>query len=985
MRPASLLPLLLALVASTTASVLALEPSATNAARTKASPASEAVGIRAESVAALEKLNSDSTTPWEVRWDGATGLPARIYGGSTEPLGATPEEAARAFLKRHSAVFAIASADRDLRTMEIRESLGGRHVRFLQHLRGLPVFGADVSVHMDRSLAVHTVNSAYVPLQGTADMAATVTREAALERARSAARVEGELRAPASADKVLFARDGKAAIAWLVMLPARSPLGDFQVVVDASSAEVLSLENLIRHAEAKAKVFNPNPVVAMKNNSFRDGNDADNSAWAGAYKEVTLQGLDSSGKLRGQFVDATLGTLAEEEPQAGPYNFTRNQKPFEQVMVYFHIDRAQRYIQSIGFTNINNRVQRANAHGTNDDNSWFSPATKELTFGDGGVDDAEDSDIIMHEYGHSIQDNQVPGFGGRGEAGAMGEGFGDYMASTMRADLTFQRECVGSWDGVAYSSDNPPCLRRVDSTKHYPEQIEGEVHADGEIWSASVWQLWNKLGKAVTDKLVLESHFHLSPQAKFADGANAILQADKSLFQGAHLKEIKQVFVARGILKSSAKLRISLKDKATGKPCAGRVNVSGLQASLQVPAGGLLEAEIAPGAYTMSVSSFGYLTQDGRAVEVQEDQTVDVEFVLESAPRFAVTGSVKRADTGEAVSARIYVADTPIEPVQTSGSAGTFSVELPAGKYTFKAVAFGFRASVLADVEIAGPRSLEFKLASLPPVLLVDDDDGASVETFFKAALTAGQFDVWTVKSDGQLTDDGLLGYPTVVWFTGADYRQTLSEQDQALIKQYLQAGGRLMLSGQEIAYSLKDTSFLKDVLAAEFVADAASVRKVKGASMEFAIEGGDGANNQQYPDVVKAAGAGSREYFAYDGDASGSAALALVRSGAKALYFAFGFEAIDTAANRAKVMKLALDFLRPTLAERASRLAAMDAMRQAAPAAEQTRWMALEESYEKLIAGELASASAADQARLRDLLARPAMAKFRILRTAGQ
>src|SRR3712207_7035090 len=40
-----------------------------------------------------------------------------------------------------------------------------------------------------------------------------------------------------------------------------------------------------------------------------------------------------------------------------------------------------------------------------------SPFTKNVTFGNGGVDDAEDADIILHELGHAIHDNQVPGWG----------------------------------------------------------------------------------------------------------------------------------------------------------------------------------------------------------------------------------------------------------------------------------------------------------------------------------------------------------------------------------------------------------------------------------------------------------------------------------------------------------------------------------------------------------------------------------------------
>ena len=49
----------------------------------------------------------------------------------------------------------------------------------------------------------------------------------------------------------------------------------------------------------------------------------------------------------------------------------------------------------------------------------------------GGVDDAQDPDIVYHELGHAIQDDQIPGFGqpsfsSLGDPGALGEGFGDY-------------------------------------------------------------------------------------------------------------------------------------------------------------------------------------------------------------------------------------------------------------------------------------------------------------------------------------------------------------------------------------------------------------------------------------------------------------------------------------------------------------------------------------------------------------------------------
>src|SRR5204863_6022105 len=103
---------------------------------------------------------------------------------------------------------------------------------------------------------------------------------------------------------------------------------------------------------------------------------------------------------------------------------------FEEVMAYYHLDRAQERIQALGFTNVNNRVQIAAVNDGNQDNSFYNDQNQQLSFGAGGVDDAEDGEVILHEYGHSCQDNQVPGYG-NGDEGAMGEGFGDYLAGSF--------------------------------------------------------------------------------------------------------------------------------------------------------------------------------------------------------------------------------------------------------------------------------------------------------------------------------------------------------------------------------------------------------------------------------------------------------------------------------------------------------------------------------------------------------------------------
>ena len=44
-------------------------------------------------------------------------------------------------------------------------------------------------------------------------------------------------------------------------------------------------------------------------------------------------------------------------------------------MAYFHVDRAQAYIQSLGFSNVMNRQLRVRANAFFQDNSFYDLAT----------------------------------------------------------------------------------------------------------------------------------------------------------------------------------------------------------------------------------------------------------------------------------------------------------------------------------------------------------------------------------------------------------------------------------------------------------------------------------------------------------------------------------------------------------------------------------------------------------------------------------
>ena len=128
-------------------------------------------------------------------------------------------------------------------------------------------------------------------------------------------------------------------------------------------------------------------------------------------------------------------------------------------MAYYWITEAQKYIQSLGFGTgkyppVNKQSQRVRINQWGQDNSFATDhPNDELRFGKGGVDDAEDAEVILHEYGHAIHFSQNFSFASE-EAGAISEGFGDYWAADVTNIVapTPDPACVADWDSVSYTS-----------------------------------------------------------------------------------------------------------------------------------------------------------------------------------------------------------------------------------------------------------------------------------------------------------------------------------------------------------------------------------------------------------------------------------------------------------------------------------------------------------------------------------------------------
>jgi hypothetical protein len=304
------------------------------------------------------------------------------------------------------------------------------------------------------------------------------------------------------------------------------------------------------------QVFLPNPVAFLQDESLTDQKDANYAALQPAYRIVTLTNLDGSGYLQGDWANIRGETGMRAFSDSNTFIYTRDDDRFEQVMAYYWVTEAQKYIQSLGFgtmyrpINMESQDIRINQYGIDNSYSWDKHDV--LRFGKGGVDDAEDAEVILHEYGHAIQDSQmIPfGFGGSPEAGAIGEGFGDYFAVTV-SDVIFPKPdpaCVADWDSVSYTSTTPHCLRRVDTDLHYPEDLNGRVHHDGQIWSRALWDIRQELGAKTADTIILKAQFDFAADTNMPDAAEATVKAAQELYGDAVADTVRAAFETRGIL-----------------------------------------------------------------------------------------------------------------------------------------------------------------------------------------------------------------------------------------------------------------------------------------------------------------------------------------------------------------------------------------------------------------------------------------------------
>ncbi|MEO1587092.1 MAG: T9SS type A sorting domain-containing protein [Bacteroidota bacterium] len=457
---------------------------------------------------------------------------------------------------------------------EQRRSLGATHYKFELRYAQAPVFYAEVKAHVSHRHELRTISKSFPSFRAPEDkytfpVDSTWLHNWIVQRQKALTDVEIQCPLWYISEGTLQPVACVRAYSESLGLANEFLLDDQGQVIEQSDLGAYHNWGHLHNGDSicRGRVFIPDPVTraqAPYGQAFSDDNDAHTSLLESLMDTVELKGLtlvNGRWELRGPHVaieDIAPFNDIPANSSTGLFFFRRNQSEFEDVMAYYHIDTFQRYVQYLGFDSLQNQPLRVDPHGKADsDQSVFvtNNGNSYILFGDGGVDDAEDADVIIHEYGHALSYDAAPNTRRGSERVGLDEGFGDYFAAAYSYDLSpWQWFEIFNWDGHNVFWPG----REAIVSDMYQGPGNYGIYQIGAFWASIMMEIRLEIGAEITDQLALEELYSNFPDMTLADGAILLIEADSVLFGGIHTPVIQDKFCARGVILNSGCLGVSV-------------------------------------------------------------------------------------------------------------------------------------------------------------------------------------------------------------------------------------------------------------------------------------------------------------------------------------------------------------------------------------------------------------------------------------------
>jgi uncharacterized repeat protein (TIGR01451 family) len=291
-------------------------------------------------------------------------------------------------------------------------------------------------------------------------------------------------------------------------------------------------------------------------------------------------------------------------------------------------------------------------------------------------------------------------------------------------------------------------------------------------------------------------------------------------------------------------------------------------------ASGAFTVALRPGLYDVAGRAFGFAVGNIGGIVINEGQRQQITLTLTALPAGSVFGRITDSATNAPLSATVTVDGAPVL-AQTDPSTGLYSLALPAGAWPLRFVADAHRI-VRRPVTVTAlvGQALDVALPPAPRILLVDSGPwySGSQIAYFSDAFEALGYGVtlWPIRTLTGRPDQGgarpglqtLLAHDIVVWSAPLDSPGLTGAG--ADLRTFLGRGGRLLLSGQDIAYfdgggSIFDApeGYFFDDLGLQWLAEdnQAPLTGWAGgplAGLTVTLNTADSAGDQTHPDEIR-------------------------------------------------------------------------------------------------------------------------------------
>jgi uncharacterized protein (TIGR03382 family) len=476
---------------------------------------------------------------WQVVFDERAGTPFSMWGGgiAIDTSSSTSVVAElEAILEDHRALSGVGLDELRLKSANYSERTDTWFVEWDRLVEGVPVWRGGVRVVVDQGNLVHVKLATYphasLP-EPSGDVASRrmVTADQALEQSivqGPAADVEHSLE---GAELVLLPRDEGNGLAYRLVYETRTRTTEVPGIwvshVDAWSGSLVNVYNEVRFLEGSVTAVHdtrtvdgnfsksPMPLVVVS------GEESDQTTTDdGSFDAV---GGVFATDLDGQWLRVRNGAGDDAEAwfEGSDYTWTDEDATQAEIDSYVFLHQIRDWGLTYGpdVDIVTDRL-RSTVNKDSTCNAYYDGNVNFYSAGGGCNNTGRIADVNYHEWGHGFHGDSLQA--GVWD-GSMGEGIGDIIAVLQTGDPIMAPYFATSGSGI----------RRVDTDKVYPDDVTGEVHADGLIYAGAAYDWWLALQEETNEEVafalssqVLADAIRLGPTIEESYDAYALADDD---------------------------------------------------------------------------------------------------------------------------------------------------------------------------------------------------------------------------------------------------------------------------------------------------------------------------------------------------------------------------------------------------------------------------------------------------------------------------